>query len=96
MHPTTKQLPPIVSVAVLYNNIIHSMPKPNRHHNVVHAMNADREDRHKILHAIGVQGFLDADGQFLTREEAVIRAKQTGMITQPKYRQDKLYSEDLW
>jgi hypothetical protein len=44
-----------------------------------------------------VQGFVDADGQFLTREAALVRARETGQLLphRPIWG-DKLYSENLW
>lgn len=86
----------IVSAAVLHNGIIHSMPRPNRHHNIVHAMNGEREANGLLLLAYGEQGFLDADGRFLTRPEAAKRAMECDQLTKPLIAPPNLYSEDLW
>lgn len=86
----------IVSAAVLHNGIIHSMPRPNRHHNIVHAMNGDREANGLLLIAHGEQGFLDAGGNFLSRPDAALRAKQCGQLTKALIAPPNLYSEDLW
>ena len=88
---------PIISAAVLHNGIIHSMPAPNRHHNIVHAMNGEREKEGLLLLAYGEQGFLDANGNFLNRIDAAKVAefwsqiKGGNLISAPN-----LYSEDLW
>lgn len=84
---------PIISAAVLYNGIIHFMPRPNRHHNIVHAMN---HEKRPILIALGNQGFLDANGNFLEREEAAIRAEKCNQLKKELIAPPKLYSEDLW
>lgn len=92
-----KESAPIISAAVLHNGIIHSMPAPNRHHNIVHAMNGEREAKGLLLIAHGEQGFLDTNGNFLDREKA---AKVAEFWSQIKSREliaaPKLYSEDLW
>lgn len=88
---------PIVSAAVLHNGIIHSMPAPNRHHHIVHAMNGEREKEGLLLLAFGEQGFIDANGNFLDREKAAKVAEFWSQIKGGKLiSAPKLYSEDLW
>lgn len=88
---------PIVSAAVRNNGIIHSMPAPARHHQIVHAMNGEREAQGLLLLAHGEQGFLDSNGNFLDRVTAAKVAKfweqikGRSLIAPPN-----LYSEDLW
>lgn len=42
------------------------------------------------------QGFITQYGQFLTREEAMIVATESGQITRGKYSDKELFSEDLY
>jgi len=44
----------------------------------------------------GEQGFVDNEGNFLTREEAAIKAIECGQIKELKYHKAKLFSEDLY
>lgn len=81
----------IQSVAVLYGGVIFSMPRPNRHFNVLHAMcemglpNSSHE----------VQGFLTSEGRFVTRLEAMaIATNAEQVITKDPLK--ILFSEDLW
>lgn len=73
--------------------IVFSLPAPNRHHNVIH------------LHPISmepegfreVQGFLDNNGLFLDRYDAMFVAEEAGQLIR-KTGSDprKLFSEDIW
>ena len=42
-----------------------------------------------------LQGFIDENGKFFNRRNAVIEAIKCGQIVKPKWPPD-LYSEDLW
>lgn len=74
-----------------YGPIIISVPRPGRHHNILHPLS-------QISSAAaidGEQGFLTDEGQFLNREEAMELVKKNGqLLTQNQPNQ--LYSEDLW
>jgi hypothetical protein len=81
----------ITHVAIKYNEVIHCLPKPNRHHHVVRYIGG--------IKGPDIQGFLDDQGNFLTRRQAFIHATASGQIKarQPgEYNSDELYSEDLW
>lgn len=86
----------ITHVAIKYDGVIYSLPRPNRHHHVIHLI--------ATLNGVGikgpnVQGFLDENGEFLNRQDAFIRARRTGQIIRPAeggYQGGDLYSEDLW
>jgi hypothetical protein len=100
----------IVAAAIKFagregHELICFVPRPGRHHDVLHSMwhqFADgKSDRTHESYAKEVQGFLTDDGRFLNRREAFIHVKECGqrMIrsTDPKhYQGDELYSEDLW
>lgn len=85
----------ITHVAVRRNGRTYSLPAPNRHHDVLWSIPKwdTKEER-------DIQGFLDDQGNFLTRSEAFVLATQTGQINRRKhegsYDGTDLYSEDLW
>lgn len=86
----------ITHVAVkLANGTIYSMPRPNRHHNVIRHMSQDKVD-----YKNNKEGFLDDQGNFLDRYEAYNLAVSTGQINRRKgeqfYQGPELYSEDIW
>lgn len=87
----------ITHVAIIYKDKTHSLPAPNRHHNIIHNLSKEYG-----IDSGGeaIQGFLDSEGNFLNREQAFILASKNGQLkrrTGPKYYQgNELFSEDLW
>lgn len=72
------------AVKIIANGLVLSMPRPYRHHHVLHALaemtgEALQTEQH-------IQGFLGRDGGFLNRSDA-------GRIAGKR---EALYSEDLW
>lgn len=84
----------IISVAIKQGNIIHTLPQPKRHHHVLWEI-SERSPMGLIM-AEGVQGFLDNEGNFLDRTEALHHALACGQIEKPKFQDNELFSEDLW
>ncbi len=93
----------ITHVAIKQDGQVYSLPKPMRHHNVIHMM--CEECGFEMVD--GEQGFLEEcrlwPGEnnemylFLTREEAFEVAFTCGQILDPdNTRGDTLFSEDLW
>lgn len=67
--------------------VVYSMPRPNRHHHILHALPKEIP-RDRLI-----EGFLlDSLGGFLDREEATRYAKANGI----KMIGSVLTSEDLW
>ena len=91
--PTTDDLSPITHVAISLNGTIYSLPRPSRHHEIYHSIMG------ALLHD-PVEGFLDEQGKFLTRLEAMERAIKTKQLNRRKgkkyYQGPELFSEDLW
>lgn len=81
----------VTDAAVLLNGSeIHSLPRPARHHTILHKL-ADAG----VDHRGAVQGFLLDTGSFVTRAvagEFAIAAGQIKALRWPPF----LYSEDLW
>lgn len=87
---------PITHVAIRFNGIIYSLPKPNRHHHViwliVEKTEVDTVDSHGED-----QGFLDSEGNYLTRKEALDNARFNGQLRDDRsIWNEELYSENLW
>lgn len=72
------------AVKIIASGLVLSMLRPNRHHDVLHAL---AEMTGKALQTGDhIQGFMGRDGQFLNRSDA-------GRIAGKR---EALYSEDLW
>jgi hypothetical protein len=95
----------VVAAAVRWQEVIFSLPRPKRHHHIVHAMynmGLPKEQRE--------QGFLLSDGTFVDRLDAMKIAIEAGQLSSPSnpHYDDVinnrtrgllpvyLYSEDLW
>lgn len=84
----------ITHVAIWFQGKIYSLPKPNRHHNVIrmiYDMTGVSVDNDK-------QGFLDDQGNFLDRKQAMIHALACDQLTPTPQRLQfpYLFSEDIW
>jgi hypothetical protein len=73
----------IIAVAIRHNELIYTLPQPNRHHNLIHHMVQNLLIEAPVK---GEQGFLTSAGEFVDRVQA---AKMLDLPGQ-------LYSEDLW
>lgn len=82
-------------MAIRFNGTIYSLPKPNRHHHVIwHIVEITGA---KTVNASGDdQGFLDSNGKYLTRKEALDIAFESGQIRTDRPIYNELYSENLW
>lgn len=67
---------------------VFSLPRPNRHADVIRHIHELFGD----FSAVGAQGFITSTGRFVGREEAGEIAAAAGQMRNAKY----LYSEDLW
>ena len=74
------------------DGIVHFLPRPNRHHHLIHALSMCYGEMYLID---GVQGFVTSDGTFINRIMAGTIAIESGQITALQH-PPKLYSEDLW
>ncbi len=83
----------ITHVAIKYEGKLYSLPRPNRHHHIIHQIHLET-GHHDIY---GDQGFLDDQGNFLSRAEALIHAQACGQeFTKHPLWDDWLYSENVW
>lgn len=82
----------IIGVAIQSEDgIVHSLPSPNRHNDVI-GMMYDLGYKTPIN---GEQGFITESGIFVKRRIAADMALITGQIKKLKW-PPNLYSEDLW
>lgn len=65
---------PVVAAAILVGDLVCMAPRPGRHHSVISGCAAAGMP----TPIKGVQGFVDADGRFLTRIEAAHRVGTCG------------------
>lgn len=85
----------ITHVAIRFGGKVWSLPRPNRHHHVIRHIaestgvsHVDSRDRD--------QGFLDQEGRYLDRKQALEVAREAGQLRADVEVQDQLYSENLW
>ncbi len=84
----------IVAAAIKENGLIHFLPMPARHHDVIRAM--VKNGYPKPIK--GEQGFVTIAGRFVNRNLALKIAILAGQLTMEnkKGNQNDLFSEDLW
>lgn len=87
----------ITHVAVQYNGLTYSLPAPDRHHHMLRLIYKVSGPLTLVNGNTSVQGFLDNDGNFLDRKEALILATSAKQIKcESSIRSNQLFSEDLW
>jgi len=87
----------ITHVAIRFNGVIYSLPKPNRHHHVIRHIVETTDSKTVDAHGDD-QGFLDDNGVYHTRESALKIAILSGQIKPDALgiKLGELYSEDVW
>ena len=86
----------LTHVAIRFRGIVYSLPAPNRHHHVIG----------EIIRLTGVetvdaptddQGFLDENGTFLNRHQALLSAELFDQLKPNEpVRYGMLFSENVW
>lgn len=77
------------------DGLVHSLPKPNRHADIVYLLDKTKRYSEKIIIAEGEQGFITNDGEFVNRIEAGRLAMISGQVDELEF-PPQLFSEDLW
>lgn len=89
--------PPITHVAVRFRGTVHSLPKPNRHHDVIRLICETTGADYVDANGPDDQGFLDESGRFLNRKQALVSALDNDQIKDAsKVLHGMLFSENLW
>lgn len=97
----------IVAAAIKINFLTLSMPKPARHHDILHAWYGLQVDVLQGFEPTSpyveeIEGFIDNDGNFLNRSDAFIHVNICGQGLPKRnpykeyYKGNELYSKDLW
>ena len=82
-----------MAVAIRHENgSVATMPKPNRHGDVIHAMVSNGHSKP----VKGEQGFLLSNGEFVGRKFALRLARENGQLLLNRGLRSELYSEDIW
>jgi len=84
----------IEAAVIFYNDVIYSVPRPGRHHNVCHMMVAAGLPTEAMR--LQNQGFVTGTGRFVDRYEAARIARAAGQIVREPTPPDMLTSEDVW
>jgi hypothetical protein len=88
--------PPLTHVAIRFQGKVWSLPRPYRHHHIIRIIHyLDSDVTHVDVH-LEDQGFLDAAGRFLNRNQAEVNAHIHKQIKGGKIIGGVLTSEDLW
>jgi hypothetical protein len=86
---------PITHVAIRFAGKVWSLPRPHRHHHVIRLIVDSTGVSHVDAHDRD-QGFLDQEGRYLDRVEALAVARGARQLRADVIVQDQLYSENLW
>jgi hypothetical protein len=82
----------ITRVAIRYRGTVYSLPKPNRHSDVIKYMISEGQDA-----LAGEQGFMTDRDEFLGRRNAHDHALACGQVSEGNLvRPGSLSSDDLW
>jgi hypothetical protein len=83
----------IVAAAMIYKGNLATLPPPNRHSDIIHAIGIKVPETEWPISGLG--GFLTSSQRFVDRREAMRIAKAAGQATAAN-EADPLYTEDLW
>jgi hypothetical protein len=93
-HAMLPERPPLTHVACIdMEGRVWSLPRPFRHHHVLKNMH---DYGAKAEESPSSQGFLDDNGRYLRRSQALVNADLNGQIKGGKIIGGMLTSEDLW
>ena len=82
----------VETAAILLDDVIHTLPRPARHHDIIRKLAAEGHP----TPIQGVQGFVLSDGQFATRKVARLVAKRAGQVPKSPTPPGPFTSEELW
>lgn len=81
----------VVAAAMIYKGIMATLPPPNRHSDIIHAIAQKVPETEWPISGLG--GFLTSAQRFVDRKEGMQIAKNAGQTNSAS---DTLYTEDLW
>jgi len=83
----------IVAAAIQLGGVTFSLPRPARHHTVMHSLGLYLSTQDL---AAATQGFITSEGRFVNRCQARQIAHLSGQEPKTTGPAHELYSEDLW
>lgn len=90
-------MPKITHVAIRFRGTVYSLAAPNRHHDVIQHI-ADVTGAETVTSMGEDQGFLDDEGTYWTRRQALEIAVRENQLKDGALgpRLGRLFSEDVW
>lgn len=89
--------PPITHVAIRFQGRVWSLPKPARHSDVISLIHTVDPTVTTVNAYEDDQGFLDSDGRYLNRRQALYNAQKNNQLKPGiTIRAGRLFSEDVW
>ena len=86
----------ITHVAIQFRGVLYSLPKPNRHHHIISNIVMETGVDY-VSFGESIQGFLDDQGNFLNRKQALRHALLNNQVLdKKKVFAGDLTSENLW
>lgn len=82
----------ITGVGIIVDNVLYKLPRPYRHH---HCIKLAFDKLRKPI-TTASQGFITSEDRYVSREEALTIARQSGQLTQQHSHPTKLFSESIW
>lgn len=85
----------IDAAAIRYKGVIHTLPRPARHADIIHQLHAEGGLEDEPVRGRD-QGFVTSRGRFVNRSEAARIAIRAGQTQKLNFQPGLLFSEDLW
>lgn len=82
-----------MAAIVGHDGKVYSLPRPNRHHNIIFHMAKNLKHKTPIS---GEQGFVLTDGSFVDRKTAKLHAIANNQLLPGHSKLDILFSECVW
>lgn len=83
----------VLASAIVYSRRVWTLPAPCRHHDIIEAI---YNSNGKGVDGTELQGFVDNNGAFLTREQAFVLARSVGQLVDSRTPGPILFSEEVW
>lgn len=82
----------IEGVGIVVEGKLYTLPRPNRHHHVIHLIYQETGEQVDT----DSQGFVTSSGRYVEREEALEIARNAGQLLPCHFHKTQLFSESVW
>ncbi len=82
----------IEGVGIVVEGKLYTLPRPNRHHHVIHLIY--QETGEEVI--TDSQGFVTSSGRYVEREEALEIARNAGQLLPRHFHKTQLFSVSVW